>query len=97
MAVDLRDVLLEPVVSEKSYTLLEDNVYTFNVAPDATKPEIKQAVETLFEVTVLKVNTLNRKGKRVRDRRSGKMNVRSGAKRAMVTLADGDEIDLFEV
>lgn len=97
MAVDLRDVLLEPVVSEKSYSLLEDNVYTFNVAPDATKPEIKQAVETLFEVTVLKVNTLNRKGKRVRDRRSGKMNRRSGAKRAMVTLADGDEIDLFEV
>ncbi len=97
MAVDLRDVLLEPVVSEKSYSLLEDNIYTFNVAPDATKPEIKQAVETLFEVTVLKVNTLNRKGKRVRDRRSGKMNVRSGAKRAMVTLADGDEIDLFEV
>ena len=97
MAVDLRDVLLEPVVSEKSYSLLEENVYTFNVFPDATKPEIKQAVETLFEVTVLKVNTLNRKGKRVRDRRSGKMNVRSGAKRAMVTLADGDEIDLFEV
>ena len=97
MAVDLRDVLLEPVVSEKSYSLLEDNIYTFNVAPDATKPEIKQAVETLVEVTVLKVNTLNRKGKRVRDRRSGKMNVRSGAKRAMVTLADGDEIDLFEV
>lgn len=97
MAVDLRDVLLEPVVSEKSYTLLEENVYTFHVSPDATKPEIKQAVETLFEVTVLKVNTLNRKGKRVRDRRSGKMNVRSGAKRAMVTLADGDEIDLFEV
>ena len=97
MAADLRDVLLEPVVSEKSYSLLEENVYTFNVAPDATKPEIKRAVETLFEVTVLKVNTLNRKGKRVRDRRSGKMNVRSGAKRAMVTLADGDEIDLFEV
>ena len=97
MAVDLRDVLLEPVVSEKSYSLLEENVYTFNVSPDATKPEIKQAVETLFEVTVLKVNTLNRKGKRVRDRRSGKMNVRSGAKRAMVTLVDGDEIDLFEV
>ncbi len=97
MAADLRDVLLEPVVSEKSYSLLEENVYTFNVAPDATKPEIKRAVETLFEVTVLKVNTLNRKGKRVRDRRSGTMSVRSGAKRAMVTLADGDEIDLFEV
>ena len=71
MAVDLRDVLIKPVVSEKSYSLLEDNVYTFIVAPDSTKTEIKQAVETLFEVTVLKVNTLNRKGKRVRDRRSG--------------------------
>lgn len=97
MAVDLRDVLLKPVVSEKSYALLEENVYTFNVSPDATKTEIKQAVEILFEVTVLKVNTLNRKGKRVRDRRSGKMSVRGSAKRAMVTLADGDEIDLFEV
>ena len=53
MAVDLRDVLIKPVVSEKSYSLLEDNVYTFIVAPDSTKTEIKQAVETLFEVTVL--------------------------------------------
>ncbi len=97
MAVDLRDVLIKPVVSEKSYSLLEDNVYTFIVAPDSTKTEIKQAVETLFEVTVLKVNTLNRKGKRVRDRRSGTYNMRSGAKRAMVTLVEGDEIDLFEV
>ena len=97
MAVDLRDVLIQPVVSEKSYSLLEDNVYTFIVAPDSTKTEIKQAVETLFEVTVLKVNTLNRKGKRVRDRRSGTYNMRSGAKRAMVTLVEGDEIDLFEV
>lgn len=97
MATDLRDVLIAPVVSEKSYGLLEENVYTFTVAPDATKPEIKQAVETLFEVTVLKVNTLNRKGKRVRDRRTGKYGIRSDAKRAMVTLAEGDEIDLFEV
>ncbi len=97
MATDLRDVLIAPVVSEKSYGLLEENVYTFTVAPDATKPEIKQAVETLFEVTVLKVNTLNRKGKRVRDRRTGKYGTRSDAKRAMVTLAEGDEIDLFEV
>ncbi len=97
MASDLRDVLIAPVVSEKSYGLLEENVYTFTVAPDATKPEIKQAVETLFEVTVLKVNTLNRKGKRVRDRRTGKYGNRSDAKRAMVTLAEGDEIDLFEV
>ena len=97
MAVDLRDVLIAPVVSEKSYALLEENVYTFTVAPDASKPEIKKAVETLFEVTVLKVITLNRKGKRKRNRRDGTYDKRPGAKRAMVTLADGDEIDLFEV
>jgi len=95
--MDLRDVLIAPVVSEKSYSLLEDNVYTFQVAPDATKTQIKQAVESLFDVTVVKVNTLNRKGKRQRNRRTGVMTKRSDAKRAMVTLVDGDEIDLFEV
>ena len=72
-------------------------VYTFEVAPSASKPEIKKAVETLFEVTVLKVNTLNRKGKRKRNRRNGTFGKRPDVKRAMVTLADGDEIDLFEV
>ena len=97
MAVDPRDVLIAPVVSEKSYGLLEENVYTFTVRPDATKPEIKHAVESIFEVTVLKVNTLNRKGKRKRNRRDGTFGKRPDAKRAMVTLADGDEIDLFEV
>jgi large subunit ribosomal protein L23 len=97
MATDLRDVLIAPVVSEKSYGLLEENVYTFTVAPDASKPEIKQAVETLFDVTVVKVNTLNRKGKRKRNRRNGTFGKRSDTKRAMVTLVDGDEIDLFEV
>ena len=97
MAVDLRDVLIAPVVSEKSYALLEDNVYTFTVAPDASKPEIKKDVETLFEVEVLKVNTLNRKGKRKRNNRYGTFGKRSDVKRAMVTLADGYAIDLFEV
>ena len=97
MASDPRDVLIAPVVSEKSYGLLEDNVYTFRVHPDATKPEIKQAVESLFEVTVLKVNTLNRKGKRMRNRRNFTYGKRPDTKRAMVTLAEGDEIDLFEV
>jgi large subunit ribosomal protein L23 len=97
MATDLRDVLIAPVVSEKSYGLLEENVYTFTVAPDASKPEIKQAVETIFDVTVVKVNTLNRKGKRKRNRRNGTFGKRSDTKRAMVTLVDGDEIDLFEV
>ena len=97
MATDLRDVLIAPVVSEKSYSLLEDNVYTFEVASNASKPEIKKAVETIFEVEVLKVNTLNRKGKRKRNRRDGTFGKRSDVKRAMVTLVDGYEIDLFEV
>jgi large subunit ribosomal protein L23 len=94
---DLRDVILEPVVSEKSYGLLESNVYTFKVHPDATKPQIRAAVESIFDVTVLKVNTLNRKGKRMRNRRTGVMSRKAGSKRAMVTLADGDSIELFEV
>ena len=94
---DPRDVLLEPVVSEKSYGLLEQNVYTFKVSPEATKPQIRDAVEAVFGVTVLKVNTLNRKGKRKRNRRTGTMGQRSASKRALVTLAEGDSIDLFEV
>ncbi|MFA9564655.1 MAG: 50S ribosomal protein L23 [Acidimicrobiales bacterium] len=94
---DLRDIILEPVVSEKSYGLLETNVYTFKVHPDATKPQIRDAVESVFGVTVLKVNTLNRKGKRMRNRRTGVMSRKASSKRAMVTLADGDSIELFEV
>jgi large subunit ribosomal protein L23 len=93
---DHRDVIIRPVVSEKSYGLLEDNVYTFVVAPDASKPEIRDAVEAIFDVSVLKVNTLNRKGKRRRDRRSGGWGRRSDQKRALVTLVEGDSIDLFE-
>jgi large subunit ribosomal protein L23 len=93
---DAREVILRPVVSEKSYGLLERNVYTFVVAPSATKPEIHDAVESIFGVTVLKVNTLNRKGKTIRNRRTGKVGKRSDVKRALVTLADGDSIDLFE-
>ena len=67
---DARDVILRPVVSEKSYGLLEANVYTFVVAPDASKPEIHDAVELIFGVTVKKVNTLNRKGKAIRNRKT---------------------------
>jgi large subunit ribosomal protein L23 len=93
---DPRDVVLRPVVSEKSYGLLEANVYTFVVAPDASKPEIHDAVESIFGVTVTKVNTLNRKGKAIRNRRTGKVGRRADVKRALVTLADGDSIDLFE-
>jgi large subunit ribosomal protein L23 len=91
-----RDVIIRPVVSEKSYGLLDTNVYTFVVAPDASKPEIHDAVETIFGVTVLKVNTLNRHGKRKRNRRTGTWGSRADQKRAFVTLAAGDRIDLFE-
>ena len=93
---DHRDVIIRPVVSEKSYGLLEENVYTFVVAPGASKPEIRDAVESIFDVSVLKVNTLNRKGKRKRNRRTGGFGTKSGQKRALVTLAEGDSIDLFE-
>ena len=88
-----RDVLLRPVVSEKSYGLLDEGKYTFVVAPDANKTQIKQAVEEVFRVKVTGVNTLNRQGKRRRTRFGyGK---RSDTKRAIVTLADGDRIDIF--
>ena len=63
---DPRDVIIEPIVSEKSYGLLEANVYTFRVHPSSSKPEIRDAVQTLFGVRVLGVNTLNRKGKRTK-------------------------------
>ena len=93
---DHRDVIIRPVVSEKSYGLLEENVYTFIVANASSKPEIRDAVEAIFDVSVLKVNTLNRRGKRIRNRRTGGFGQRASQKRALVTLAEGDSIDLFE-
>jgi large subunit ribosomal protein L23 len=93
---DPRDVIIAPVVSEKSYSLIEENAYTFLVHPDAAKPEIRSAVETIFDVKVTKVNTLNRKGKTIRNRRTGKLGSRPDRKRAIVTLAEGDSIDLFK-
>ena len=93
---DPRDVIIRPVVSEKSYGLLDQNVYTFVVHPEASKPEIHDAVESIFNVRVLKVNTLNRNGKRKRNRRTGTWGSRPDQKRAFVTLADGDRIELFE-
>jgi large subunit ribosomal protein L23 len=93
---DPRDVILEPVVSEKSYGLLDANVYTFKVARDASKPEIRDAVQAIFDVRVAKVNTVNRKGKRVRNRRTGVYSAKPDSKRAVVTLAEGDSISLFE-
>jgi large subunit ribosomal protein L23 len=90
---DPRDVLLAPVISEKSYGLLDENKYTFVVRPDANKTQIKIAVEQVFNVRVLDVNTLNRQGKRKRTR-SG-FGRRKNTKRAVVSLAPGDRIEIF--
>ena len=90
---DHRDILIAPVVSEKSYGLLDDNKYTFVVHPDANKTEIKIAVETIFGVKVTAVNTLNRKGK-TRRTRSG-LGKRKDTKRAIVSVAAGQSIDIF--
>lgn len=91
---DPRDVIIEPVVSEKSYALLDAGRYTFVVHPTANKTEIKQAVESIFNVKVANVNTLNRQGKRKRFGLT--FGQRKSTKRAIVTLAEGDEIDIFE-
>ncbi len=90
---DPRDILLRPVISEKSYGLLDENKYTFVVRPDANKTQIKIAVEQVFNVRVLDVNTLNRQGKRKRTRFG--YGRRKNTKRAVVSLAPGDRIELF--
>jgi large subunit ribosomal protein L23 len=90
---DYHDVLLAPVVSEKSYALLDQNKYTFLVDPSANKTEIKIAVEKVFKVSVTGVNTINRAGKKRRTRYW--VGRRPNTKRAIVTVADGDRIDLF--
>ncbi|TKA12959.1 50S ribosomal protein L23 [Actinacidiphila oryziradicis] len=90
---DHRDILVKPVVSEKSYALLDENKYTFIVAPGSNKTQIKQAVEAVFSVKVTGVNTINRQGKRKRTK-SG-FGKRKDTKRAIVTLAEGDRIDIF--
>jgi large subunit ribosomal protein L23 len=89
-----RDVIIRPIVSEKSYAGLEANRYTFLVHPDANKTEIKEAIQKIWNVQVLGVNTMNRKGKVKRQRYvTGR---RSDQKRAVVTLAAGDSIEIFE-
>ena len=90
---DHRDILLAPVVSEKSYGLLDENKYTFIVSPDANKTEIKIAVEQVFGVTVTSVNTSNRHGKRKRTRAG--WGRRPDTKRAIVSIAEGQRIDIF--
>jgi len=89
-----RDVIIRPVVSEKSYAGLELNTYTFLVDPRATKTEIKEAVQAIWNVRVTSVNTLRRQGKV--KRRGYTVGKRADQKRAIVTLAQGDSIEIFE-
>lgn len=90
---DPRDILISPVISEKSYALLDENKYTFIVRPDANKTQIKIAVAEVFNVKVTGVNIINRRGKTMRTRTGfGK---RADTKRAIVTVATGDRIDIF--
>jgi len=91
---DPRDIIYRPVISEKTYGLLDENKYTFEVDPRANKTQIRQAIEQIFDVTVLGVNTLNRTGKR--KRRGLVVGKRPDTKRAIVTVAEGDEIELFD-
>ena len=89
-----RDVIIRPIVSEKSYAGIEQNTYTFLVDPRANKTEIKEAVQAIWEVRVSSVNTLNRRGKL--KRRGWTKGKRADEKRAIVTLAEGDSIEIFE-
>ncbi len=94
MIANPRDIILRPVVSEKSYGLLESGRYTFEVRPDANKTQVKIAIEQIFGVTVTAVNTLNRQGKRKRTRTG--YGQRKSTKRAIVTLSpDSKPIEIF--
>ena len=88
------DILRKPVVTEKSTFMQDDGRYTFEVARSATKLQIKQAVEEAFDVTVIKVNTMNVKGKR--KRYGPRISVQPSRKKAIVTLAPGQTITIFE-
>ena len=87
------DVILKPVVSEKSYAASDRGQYAFVVAPDANKVQIKQAIEEIFKVKVTNVNTLNRACKKQRTRTG--LGQRASQKRAIVTVAEGQTIDIF--
>ena len=93
---DAMSVLIRPVVSEKTYALMDKGTYVFVVDPRSTKVDVRNAVERTFNVKVTNVNTLNRKGKSTRNRRTGVVGTRPSTKRAIVTLAEGDSINLFE-
>ncbi len=92
---DPREIIIRPVITERSYDMMEKNTYTFEVAKDANKIEIRQAVEEIFAVKVVRVNTLNVKSKPKRVRyQAGRTRT---WKKAMVTLQEGDTIELFNV
>lgn len=93
MEKDARDIIIRPIVTEHSYDVMDENVYTFEVARDANKIEVKKAIEKIFDVKVIKVNVLNvkPKPKRVRYQRG----YTRSWKKAMVTLAEGDSIEIF--
>ena len=93
MSLHPNEVLLAPVVSEKSYSLIEDRKYSFRVHPDAHKTQIRQAVEELFDVTVLEVNVLKVQSKP--KRRGLHRGRRPGWKKAVVTIAEGQSIEAF--
>lgn len=91
---DPRDVIVRPVISEKSYAQIDKNKYTFEVAPTAKKEEIRQAIEEIFKVHVTAVNTIKMRGKR---KRQGWTSGRTRDwKKAIVTLREGDRIEMFE-
>ncbi len=90
-----RDVIKAPVVSEKSYAGFDEGIYTFVVDGTANKVEIRQAIEALFSVKVENVRTHNRNGKRKRNRKSGTFGKRADKKIAVVTLKDGDSIEVL--
>ena len=94
MTLDSRDVIISPVISEKSYADAERGKYTFVVAPKATKPEIRRAVEQIWGVRVRAVNTMQRRGKEVR--RRFVRGTRPNKRRAIVTLQPGEKIAIFE-
>lgn len=93
MAKDAREIIIRPIITEHSYDVMENNVYTFEVAKDANKIEVKRAIEAIFGVTVKKVNTLNVKPKPKRVR--FKKGYTRTWKKAMVTLSEGDTIEIF--
>jgi len=92
--MDVRQILLAPVVSEKSYSLIEDDKYSFRVHPRAHKTQVRQAVEELFDVTVVGVNIVNVRSKP--KRRGFSKGTKPGWKKAIVQVQAGDRIDIFE-